>query len=70
MVSRSASQNKALIAITAINGAAFINFKPNTGVAKRASAWNIRRTVARHAVGFHFDGFGGCHHRWAFTKAA
>lgn len=60
---------KAPVAIAAVDIAAFINFKPDTGVAKGCAARNIACPIAGNTAAFDSYGFRLVNHAIALAQA-
>lgn len=58
LIRRAAPQNKAFVAVAAINITTFVNLKPYARVAKGGTARNVACTVACDPSGFNNIGFG------------
>jgi hypothetical protein len=68
MIRSAALQDEAAIAVTAVDISAFVNFQPDTGMAKGSAAGNIAGPITRNAALGHGNGFGRVIHGLAVSK--
>lgn len=70
MIGRSAGEHESSIAIAAFNHAAFVDFKPDAGMAERGTTRDIACAVTRDPARGDRDGFRMINHGWPLSNGS